>query len=279
MAWFVRNKEKIQENQQREMPDGLWTKCPSCSEIIYKKQLEDNLFTCPKCNYHFRIGSKNYIDILFEPNSFIETNTNIKSTDPLEFEDSKKYVDRLNTTYNNTKLNEAITTGFGKIYDQEISFGCMNFNFIGGSMGSVVGEKFYRAADYAFQKKIPLVVISATGGARMQEATYSLMQMAKTSAKLGELHESKVPYISILTDPTTGGVSASYGMLGDINIAEPGALIGFAGPRVIEQTIKKKLPPGFQRSEFLLEHGMIDYIVHRKHLKDQLYKSIKWFID
>lgn len=279
MAWFIRNKEKIQENQQREMPDGLWTKCPNCSEIIYKKQLEDNLFTCIKCDYHFRIGSKNYIDILFEKGTFVETNINIKSSDPLGFEDSKKYTERLQAMYNQTQVNEAITTGYGIIYDKEVSFGCMNFNFIGGSMGSVVGEKFLRAARYSLAKKIPLVVISATGGARMQEATYSLMQMAKTSAILGELYEMQIPYISVLTDPTTGGVSASYGMLGDINIAEPGALIGFAGPRVIEQTIKKKLPPGFQRSEFLVEHGMLDFIVHRKNLKDYIYKSIKWFLD
>jgi acetyl-CoA carboxylase carboxyl transferase subunit beta len=277
MAWFIRTKSSIQDTQQKEMPDGLWTKCPSCYEIIYKKQLEDNIFTCPKCDYHFRIGGQKYIDIIFDEDSFFETNTNIISADPLNFEDTKKYNERLKSTYLKTGLNEALTTGYGKINGNNISFGCMNFNFIGGSMGSVVGEKFFLAAKYALEKKIPLLIISATGGARMQEAALSLMQMAKTSAILTELSEKKIPYISILTDPTTGGVSASYGMLGDVNIAEPGALIGFAGPRVIEQTIKKKLPQGFQRSEFLIEHGMIDMIVRRKDLKDTLTKLISWF--
>ncbi|ROL56642.1 acetyl-CoA carboxylase carboxyltransferase subunit beta [Bacteroidetes/Chlorobi group bacterium ChocPot_Mid] len=277
MAWFVRSKSNIQESEQREMPDGLWTKCPSCGEIIYKKQLEDNLYTCPKCDHHFRIGSDEYIQILFDEGTFVETNRNIQSADPLDFEDSKKYADRIKELQRKQNLSDALTTGYGLLKSKEVSFGCMNFNFIGGSMGSVVGEKFFRAAKYSLQKRIPLIVVSATGGARMQEAAFSLMQMAKTSAVLGELAEAKIPYISILTDPTTGGVSASYGMLGDVNIAEPGALIGFAGPRVIEQTIKRKLPPGFQRSEFLVEHGMVDLIVSRKKLKDTIYKMILWF--
>ena len=277
MAWFVRSKTNIQDNPQREMPDGLWTKCPKCSEVIYKKQLEDNDFTCTKCTYHFRIGSPEYIQILFDEDTFVETNLDIKSADPLEFSDSKPYTERLKTMYAKSPVDEALTTGYGKINGKNVSFGCMNFNFIGGSMGSVVGEKFFRATKYAIDKKIPFIVISATGGARMQEAPYSLMQMAKTSAILGELGEAQVPFFSILTDPTTGGVSASYGMLGDINIAEPDALIGFAGPRVIEQTIKKKLPAGFQKSEFLLEHGMVDLIVHRKEMKSTLYKLICWF--
>lgn len=277
MAWFVRSKSNIQESEQREMPDGLWTKCPSCGEIIYKKQLEDNLYTCPKCDNHFRIGSDEYIQILFDEGTFVETNKNIQSADPLSFEDSKKYSDRIKELQRKQNLSDALTTGYGLLNGKEISFGCMNFNFIGGSMGSVVGEKFFRAANYSLQKKVPLVVVSATGGARMQEAAFSLMQMAKTSAVLGELAEAKIPYISILTDPTTGGVSASYGMLGDVNIAEPDALIGFAGPRVIEQTIKRKLPAGFQRSEFLLEHGMVDLIVSRKKLKDTIFKMILWF--
>jgi acetyl-CoA carboxylase carboxyl transferase subunit beta len=259
------------------MPDGLWTKCPSCGEIIYKKQLEDNLYTCPKCDHHFRIGSDEYIQILFDEGTFVETNRNIQSADPLDFEDSKKYADRIKELQRKQNLSDALTTGYGLLKSKEVSFGCMNFNFIGGSMGSVVGEKFFRAAKYSLQKRIPLIVVSATGGARMQEAAFSLMQMAKTSAVLGELAEAKIPYISILTDPTTGGVSASYGMLGDVNIAEPGALIGFAGPRVIEQTIKRKLPPGFQRSEFLVEHGMVDLIVSRKKLKDTIYKMILWY--
>jgi len=277
MAWFVRSKSNIQESEQREMPNGLWTKCPSCSEIIYKKQLEENLYTCPKCEFHFRIGSDEYIEILFDEGTFVETNTSIKSADPLEFVDSKKYSDRIKEMQRKTSLNDALTTGYGKLKGKDVSFGCMNFNYIGGSMGSVVGEKFFRAAKHSLSKKIPLIIVSATGGARMQEAAFSLMQMAKTSAILGELAEAKIPYFSILTDPTTGGVSASYGMLGDVNIAEPGALIGFAGPRVIEQTIKRKLPAGFQRSEFLLEHGMVDMIVSRKQLKNTIYKLMVWF--
>lgn len=277
MAWFQRSNKNIKEQQQKEMPDGLWTKCLSCSELIFKKQLEDNFFCCTKCNYHFRIGSKEYISILFDEGSFEETNVNIRSADPLNFVDSKSYADRLKTNYETTGLNDAITTGTGKINSIHVSFGCMNFSFIGGSMGSVVGEKFFRAAKYSLEKKIPLIIISATGGARMQEAALSLMQMAKTSAVLTELAEAKIPFISILTDPTTGGISASFGMLGDLNIAEPGALIGFAGPRVIEQTIKRKLPSDFQKSEFLLEHGFIDTIVSRNEMKSTLTKMLSWF--
>ena len=277
MAWFNRSKTNIQDNKQKEMPDGLWTKCPKCNEVIYKKELEENYFTCTKCGNHFRIGSKEYINILFDEGTFVETNTEIISDDPLEFVDSKPYSQRLEIMYKKTGLNDALTTGHGEIYGKVVSFGCMNFNFIGGSMGSVVGEKFFRAAQYSIQNRVPLIIISATGGARMQEAALSLMQMAKTSAILAELGEAGLPFISILTDPTTGGVSASFGMLGDVNIAEPEALIGFAGPRVIEQTIKRKLPAGFQRSEFLLEHGFIDLIVNRKELKDYLYKLTEWF--
>ncbi len=277
MAWFQRSNKNIKEQQQKEMPDGLWTKCPSCSELIFKKQLEDNFYCCPKCNYHFRIGSKEYISILFDEGSFEETNINIRSADPLNFVDSKPYTERLQTNYENTGLNDALTTGTGKINNISVSFGCMNFSFIGGSMGSVVGEKFFRTAKYSIEKNIPFIIISATGGARMQEAALSLMQMAKTSAVLTELAEAKIPFISILTDPTTGGISASFGMLGDLNIAEPGALIGFAGPRVIEQTIKKKLPSDFQKAEFVLEHGFIDSIVSRNELKSTLTKMLSWF--
>ncbi len=277
MTWFLRSKKKIESDQQKDMPDGLWTKCPDCQEIIYKKQLEENLFTCLHCGYHFRIGSQEYIEILFDEGTFEETHTNIRSADPLEFVDSKPYTQRIETSHAKAKVNEALTTGHGKINGKDVSFGCMNFNFIGGSMGAVVGEKFYRAAKYALDKKIPFLVVSATGGARMQEAALSLMQMAKTSAILSELEENKIPYISLLTHPTTGGVSASYGMLGDINIAEPGALIGFAGPRVIEQTIKKKLPPGFQSAEFVLEHGFLDKIIKRQELKETISKFIDWF--
>jgi len=277
MAWFLRSKENISETQQKEMPDGLWTKCPACGEMIFKKELEENFFSCIKCNYHFRIGTKEYIDILIDNNTFNETNTNVVSTDPLNFVDSKPYKDRLKSSYETSGVNEALTTGTGKINGELVSFASMNFSFIGGSMGSVVGEKFYRAAKFSLDKKVPLIVITSSGGARMQEAAYSLMQMAKTSAILSELSESGIIYITILTDPTTGGVTASYGMLGDIIIAEPGALIGFAGPRVIEQTIKKKLPPGFQRAEFLLEKGFVDIIVSRSNLKETLSKIIIWF--
>ncbi|OGU12037.1 MAG: acetyl-CoA carboxylase subunit beta [Ignavibacteria bacterium GWB2_35_12] len=277
MAWFQRTKENIQEKGQLEMPDGLWAKCPECSEVIFKKQLEDNYFMCTKCSYHFRIGSEEFIQIILDDGSFVETETNVKSVDSLKFTDSKSYEIRLKENYSKTELNDALTVGFGTINGKAVSFGCMNFNFIGGSMGAVVGEKFYRAAKYSLDKKVPLIVVSATGGARMQEAAFSLMQMAKTSAVLSLLEEAKIPYISILTDPTTGGVSASYGMLGDIIIAEPNALIGFAGPRVIEQTIKRKLPQGFQRAEFVLEHGFVDMVVKRNELKSTLFNLIEWF--
>jgi acetyl-CoA carboxylase carboxyl transferase subunit beta len=277
MAWFVREKKNITETRQKEMPDGLWTKCPSCSSIIYKTQLEENLYTCFKCSQHFRIGSKEYISILFDEDSFVETNQSVRSTDPLEFIDTKAYPNRLKDTYAKTKLNDALTTGYGEIFGKKISFACMNFSFIGGSMGSVVGEKFARAGAYAIEHGAPLVTISASGGARMQEAALSLMQMAKTGAVAAELEEAKIPFISILTDPTTGGVSASFAFLGDVIIAEPGALIGFAGPRVIEQTIKKKLPAGFQTAEFLLEHGFLDKIIHRKDMKRDLFNILQWF--
>lgn len=270
MSWFLRNKQSIKDKSQREMPDGLWTKCDKCGEIIYKKQLEENLYTCPKCSHHFRITIPQYTDIIFDEKSFEETNRNVRSADPLEFVDTKPYKDRLKDAYAKTSSADAFTTGYGLIDGRKVSFGGMNFNFIGGSMGAVVGEKFARAVDLALQEQLPLLVISASGGARMQEAALSLMQMAKTSAKLAQLAEAHLPYISLLTDPTTGGVSASFAMLGDLNIAEPGALIGFAGPRVIEQTIRRKLPEGFQRSEFLLEHGFLDLIVHRRELKSTL---------
>lgn len=278
MSWFLRSKANITEETQKAMPDGLWTKCPSCGEIMYKTDLEENYFTCKKCSYHFRIGSKEYIKILLDEGTFLETNQNIRSTDPLNFVDTKDYPSRISDGYKKSGVNDAITTGTGAIKKQKVSFACMNFNFIGGSMGSVVGEKIYRAAKLALDSKIPFILISASGGARMQESVLSLMQMAKTSAILSELDDAGVPYISILTDPTTGGVTASYAMLGDVNIAEPGALIGFAGPRVIEQTIRKKLPAGFQRAEFLLEHGFVDKIINRKNMKDELSKMISWFM-
>lgn len=276
MAWFKRQEKNIKDSEQKNMPDGLWTKSPT-GEVIYKTQLEENLYTDPHSDHHFRIGSELYINILFDRGTFTETNENIKSADPLKFVDTKKYEDRLTIANKKSVYNDALTTGIGQINSDEVSFACMNFGYIGGSMGSVVGEKFVRAAKVSLEKKIPFIVINASGGARMQEAALSLMQMAKTSMALADLAEAGIPYISILTDPTTGGVSASYAMLGDVILAEPGALIGFAGPRVIEQTIKKKLPKGFQRSEFLLEHGFVDMIVHRKDMKGTLSRLIKWF--
>lgn len=271
MAWFLRKSQNIKESQvSREMPDGLWTKCPSCSTVLYRKELEQNAFTCRVCDHHFRIGAQKYIDILIDEGTWVETDHTVRSADPLEFVDTRPYTSRLKEAYAKTSLPDAVTTGTGMLNGKPVSFGCMNFGFVGGSMGSVVGEKFLRAAQRALDGGYPFIFISASGGARMQEAALSLMQMAKTSAILGELAEAHIPYISILTDPTTGGVSASYAMLGDLNIGEPKALIGFAGPRVIEQTIRKKLPEGFQRSEFLLEHGFLDMVVHRHDLKDTL---------
>ncbi|HBB26536.1 MAG TPA: acetyl-CoA carboxylase carboxyl transferase subunit beta [Bacteroidetes bacterium] len=271
MAWFLRkNKNITTETQAREMPDGLWTKCPECSTVIYRKELEENCFTCPSCSHHFRIGSAKYVAILFDEGTWVETDVNVRSADPLDFVDTRPYKARLKEAYSKSDLPDAVTTGVGSISGEPISFGCMNFGFIGGSMGSVVGEKFLRAGRRALEQQMPFVFISASGGARMQEAALSLMQMAKTSAVLSELSEAGLPYISILTDPTTGGVSASYAMLGDVIIAEPKALIGFAGPRVIEQTIRKKLPEGFQRSEFLLEKGFVDLVVPRRDLKRTL---------
>lgn len=271
MAWFRRSKENISpDTLKKELPDGLWEKCPSCSDIIHKKQLESNLWTCQRCNYHFRIGSEEYIKIILDEKSFKEIDKKMRSADPLEFTDTKKYSLRINDTIKKLGMNDAIRTGIGKLNSKDVAFGCMDFKFIGGSMGSVVGEKIARLADKAFQNKIPLIIISASGGARMMEGAFSLMQMAKTSSRLAKLADAKIPYISIVTDPTTGGTTASYAMLGDVNLAEPQALIGFAGPRVIRQTIGKDLPEGFQRSEFLLEHGFVDVIVHRKDIKSTI---------
>ncbi len=275
MAWFKRSKENISpETQKKELPDGLWEKCPSCNEIIHKKQLEQNLWTCLKCNYHFRIGSNEYIDILLDKNSFKELDKKMRSADPLNFEDTKKYSQRIQETIKKVGMNDAVRTGTAKLNQLEIAFGCMDFSFIGGSMGSVVGEKIARLTDRAYKSKLPLIILSSSGGARMMEGAYSLMQLAKTSSRLAKYSELGLPYISILTDPTTGGTTASYAMLGDVHIAEPGALIGFAGPRVIKQTIGKDLPEGFQRSEFLLEQGFVDIIVNRKDLKETIYNVL-----
>ena len=278
MAWFKRSKENISpESQKKDLPDGLWEKCPSCGEIIHKKQLEGNLWTCLKCGNHFRIGSAEYIDILLDKNSFKELDKKMRSADPLEFEDTKKYSSRIQETIKKLGLNDAVRTGTGKIEGMDVAFGCMDFKFIGGSMGSVVGEKLARLIDKAYKNKIPLIIISASGGARMMEGAFSLMQMAKTSSRLARLAEARIPYISVLTDPTTGGTTASYAMLGDVNIAEPQALIGFAGPRVIKQTIGKDLPKGFQRSEFLMDKGFVDVISTRKELKHTIHNILTLF--
>ncbi|MCU7493173.1 MAG: acetyl-CoA carboxylase carboxyltransferase subunit beta [Ignavibacteria bacterium] len=278
MTWFKRSKENIAPDSTKlELPDGLWEKCPGCGEIIHKKQLEMNYWTCTKCEHHFRIGSSEYISILFDKNSVKEYDKKMRSADPLGFTDSKKYPDRINETMKKTGLTDAVRTGIGKIDGREVSFACMDFSFIGGSMGSVVGEKISRAIDRAYKNRIPMIVVSASGGARMMEGAYSLMQMAKTSSRLARLADARIPYISVLTDPTTGGITASYAMLGDVNIAEPRALIGFAGPRVIKQTIGRDLPEGFQTSEFLLENGFVDLIVHRKDMKTKLASLIDFF--
>jgi acetyl-CoA carboxylase carboxyl transferase subunit beta len=278
MAWFTRKKENIsRDSKKTDVPDGQWSKCEDCGEIIHTKQLEVNLWTCPKCNFHFRIGSEQYIQIVFDKGSFKELDKKMRSGDPLEFEDTKKYSERITTTIRKTGLSDAVKTGIGKIDGKKAALSCMDFSFVGGSMGSVVGEKISRCIDAAYENKIPLIIISQSGGARMMEGAYSLMQMAKTSARLARLADAGLPFISVLTDPTTGGVTASFSMLGDINIAEPKALIGFAGPRVIKQTIGKDLPAGFQKSEFLLENGFLDFIVNRKQLKEKISLMIDYF--
>jgi acetyl-CoA carboxylase carboxyl transferase subunit beta len=272
MAWFKREKKGIitSTEEKKEAPDGLWNKCPNCKKALHYADQVENKYVCHYCGYHLRIGSKEYFSVLFDDNQFTELFATLRSGDPLEFKDNKNYTDRLQESYAKTGLNDAIRAAHGKINDQELVIACMDFNFIGGSMGSVVGEKIARSIDYCIEHKVPFLMISKSGGARMMEAAFSLMQMAKTSAKLALLSKAKIPYISLLTDPTTGGVTASYAMLGDINISEPGALIGFAGPRVIKETIKKDLPKGFQTSEFVQEHGFLDFIVDRREMKNKL---------
>ena len=260
-------------SQKKELPDGMWYKTPGGS-IVHIRELKNNSYVCPEDDYHVRIGSKEYFEILFDNKSFKEYDADILSEDPLKFTDTKSYKDRVKKTIKATGLNDAIRTAQGKVNGHKLIISCMDFSFIGGSMGSVVGEKISRAIDISLKKKIPLMIISKSGGARMMESTYSLMQMAKTSAKLSLLDKNKIPYISLMTDPTTGGVSASFAMLGDFNIAEPGALIGFAGPRVIKETIGSNLPKGFQKSEFLIEHGFIDFIVDRRDLKTKISKLL-----
>lgn len=279
MGWFKREKEGITTStrEKRETPEGLWEKCSNCKTIFSSDDLEKNAYVCDRCNHHERIGSTQYFDILFDGGKFKELDPKIVAGDPLKFEDTKKYKDRIKTTQAKTGLKDAIRTAQGKLDGQDIVIACMDFSFIGGSMGSVMGEKIARAIDVAIKSKSSFMIISKSGGARMMEAGLSLMQMAKVSGKLGQLSEAKLPYISFLTDPTTGGVTASFAMLGDINIAEPDALIAFAGPRVVRETIGRDLPDGFQKSEFVMEHGFLDYIVDRKDLKETLALSLKLF--
>ena len=276
MAWFKRKDKGIQTTteQKKDTPKGLWYKSPT-GKIVDTKELEKNFYVSPEDGYHVRIGSKEYFEILFDDNKFKELDADLVSKDPLKFEDTKKYPDRLKAAQEKTNLKDAVRTAVGKSNGQDLVIACMDFTFIGGSMGSVVGEKIARAADYALKKKTPFMIISKSGGARMMEAALSLMQLAKTSVKLAQLADAGIPYISLCTDPTTGGTTASFAMLGDINIGEPGALIGFAGPRVVRDTTGQDLPEGFQTSEFLLEHGFLDFITHRKDLK----RKVNLYID
>lgn len=277
MGWFKRIKEGITTStkEKKETPEGLWYKCSSCKKIHTMQEHSSNKYVCKECGYHERIGSKEYFEVLFDDNVFTELHENLVSGDPLNFTDTKKYTDRLIDTVKKTGLRDALRTGYGKVNDQDLVVCCMDFSFIGGSMGSIVGEKISRAIDFCLKTKTPLLIISKSGGARMMEAAYSLMQMAKTSAKLSLMDKAGIPYISLLTDPTTGGVTASYAMLGDLNIAEPGSLIGFAGPRVVKETIGKDLPKGFQTAEFVLEKGFLDKIIPRTELKDKLANLLK----
>ena len=270
MDWFKKAKEGLVPQRKKELPDGLWVKCDSCGEIIYRKEMEKALWVCSKCDHHFRIRSKDYIDLIVDNGEVEEYDADLTATDPLGFKDSKKYPDRIKTSQKKVNLKDAIVAGIARIDGKEVSFAVMDFGFIGGSMGSVVGEKVARAIERSLERRIPLVIISTSGGARMQEGILSLMQMAKTSALLARLYDQNIPYVSVLTNPTTAGVMASYASLGDVIIAEPKALLGFAGPRVIQQTIKQDLPPGFQSSEFFLEHGFLDVISHRKDLKKNI---------
>ena len=279
MGWFKRIKKGVttETNQKKEIPEGLWYKCPKCKTIITSEDHHNQLYVCDNCNHHHRINAKEYFEILFDKNKFTELNENMTSKDPLKFEDRKKYTERLKEIQEKTGLKDAVTTAYGKVNKQDAVIACFNFNFIGGSMGSVVGEKIARAIDYAKETKTPLIIISKSGGARMMEASFSLMQLAKTSAKLAQLSEERVPYFSVLTDPTTGGITASFAMLGDLNIGEPNALIGFAGPRVVKETIGKDLPEGFQTAEFVKEHGFLDMIVSRKNMKEKISQLIRMY--
>jgi acetyl-CoA carboxylase carboxyl transferase subunit beta len=277
MAWFKKDKTPLAQSEAKKVkvPEGLWTKCVSCAEVIISKEIEKNLNVCPKCNHHFRVSARQRFDLLLDEGSFVEYDQNLVSVDFLKFKDSKSYQERINAAVAKGGSKDAIICAEGSIEATPVQIAIFDFSFMGGSMGSVVGEKITRAIERALDKRTPIIIVSASGGARMQESILSLMQMAKTSAALAKLREEGLPFISVLTDPTTGGVTASFAMLGDINIAEPKALIGFAGPRVIEQTIRQKLPEGFQRAEYLLEHGMVDIIVERKDMRPTLSKILK----
>jgi acetyl-CoA carboxylase carboxyl transferase subunit beta len=275
MSWFRKPKQKLSATERREMPSDVFDKCAQCGEILYRARLEQNLFVCPECAYHNRIGAEDYIRLLLDDEDYEEHAADLRSADPLGFVDLKPYPQRLEAAERKSAGGEAVRTVSGTLEGIPVCLAVMDFEFIGGSMGSVVGEKIARLGRLALERRQPLIIVSASGGARMMEGVLSLMQMAKTSAVLAQLHEAAIPYISVLTDPTTGGVTASYAMLGDVQIAEPNALIGFAGPRVIEQTIKQELPAGFQRSEFLLEHGMLDMIVDRRELRQEVARALR----
>ena len=278
-SWFKRIKKGITTStaEKKETPEGLWSKCPECGYICTMTELRESLFVCPKCNHHHRIGSAEYFEIIFDDNKYEVLFENIRSKDFLQFTDLKSYGKRLDEIWAKTDITDSIRIAAGKVEGEILVTGCMYFEFIGGSLGSVMGERIARAVDHCLEHRLPLLIICKSGGARMMESAFSLMQLAKVSGKLSQLTDAKIPYISLLTDPSFGGISASFGMLGDLNIAEPGALIGFAGPRVIRETIKKDLPEGFQRSEFLLDHGFLDFIVHRKELKEKLAVLLRLF--
>ena len=280
MSWFKRNKEGIttSTSDKKEVPEGLWSRCSKCKTLFTKGELESMSYVCDRCGHHERIGSEEYFSIIFDKGKYTELNQKVKSADPLSFQDTKKYTDRIKKTQDSTGLTDAIRTAKGKLNKKDLVIAAMDFKFIGGSMGSVMGEKISKAIDEALKLNCPFMIISKSGGARMMEAGYSLMQMAKVSGKLGQLSDAQLPYISLLTDPTTGGVTASFAMLGDINISEPGALIAFAGPRVVRETIGRDLPEGFQTSEFLLEHGFLDFIVERQELRNKLSLMIDLFV-
>jgi acetyl-CoA carboxylase carboxyl transferase subunit beta len=275
MTWFRKPRTKLQAADKREMPGDVWEKCPSCGEILYREKLRENWNVCPACAFHLRLPAMDYVRLLFDEGSWREHDTELRSTDPLGFVDLKPYPDRLSQAERKSRTGDALIAVEGALDEIPVQASVMDFSFIGGSMGSVVGEKIARSGMRALERREPFIIVSASGGARMMEGIFSLMQMAKTSTVLARLHEASLPYISLLTDPTTGGVTASYAMLGDVNLAEPGALIGFAGPRVIEQTIKQELPEGFQTSEFLLEHGMLDGIVDRRQMKLEISRLLR----